>query len=218
MTEKLKDDKTAGTQVRAPCRECSRETNHLVVRAVQQQGEDEYQSIWWGTVYQIVQCQGCDAVGFRSVYSDSETVDPDGNVVQVIKFYPDPYAGRQAIGDAHLLPKDVKRIYEEALEAMNNGQPVLVGIAIRAIIETVCKAKNAPGSNLAQRIDGLVTLNLLAQGGATILHKLRVLGNNAAHEVKAHTTEELSLAMDVVDHLLATVYILPAQSEKTFGD
>ena len=40
------------------------------------------------------------------------------------------------------------------------------------------------------------------------------MGNEAAHNVKAHTQTELNLAFDVVEHLLKTVYILPQQTKR----
>jgi hypothetical protein len=61
-----------------------------------------------------------------------------------------------------------------------------------------------------------VGLGVLTQDGADILHKLRTLGNDAAHEVKPHSLQELGLAFDVVDHLLLGVYILPDHAKKTF--
>jgi hypothetical protein len=95
-------------------------------------------------------------------------------------------------------------------------QEVLCGIGIRAIIETVCKDKSATGGDLYTKINSLIPIGVLTQDGADILHKLRTLGNNAAHEVKPHTPKELGLAFDVVDHLLLGVYILPIQAKKTF--
>ncbi|MRR37470.1 DUF4145 domain-containing protein, partial [bacterium] len=59
---------------------------------------------------------------------------------------------------------------------------------------------------------------LLTGDGAQILHRLRVLGNDAAHEVKPHTAEQLALAMDVVEHLLQGAYIFPGKARHTFGE
>lgn len=80
----------------------------------------------------------------------------------------------------------------------------------------VCKDKNAAGGDLFAKINSLVVLGVLTKDGANILHKLRTLGNNAAHEVKPHTPKELGLAFDVVDHLLLGVYILPEHAKQTF--
>jgi hypothetical protein len=40
------------------------------------------------------------------------------------------------------------------------------------------------------------------------------MGNLAAHEVKEHTVEELSVAMDVIEHLLAGVYVMPEKAKR----
>ena len=40
------------------------------------------------------------------------------------------------------------------------------------------------------------------------------MGNKAAHEVKAHTRDELNLAFDVVEHLIKAVYLLPEQAKR----
>jgi hypothetical protein len=44
---------------------------------------------------------------------------------------------------------------------MNNDQPVLTGIGIRALVETVCKDRKTKGKNLAEQIDDLVTIGAL---------------------------------------------------------
>jgi hypothetical protein len=69
---------------------------------------------------------------------------------------------------------------------------------------------------LEAKIDSLVNLGVLTSEGAIILHKVRTLGNNAAHEVKPHTSEQLNLALDVAEHLLKGVYILPYFANQTF--
>lgn len=92
------------------------------------------------------------------------------------------------------------------------GLPVLTGIGIRAIVETVCNDRGATGAKLFQKINSLVALKLITQQEATVLHDLRFMGNEAAHRVKGHKSDELNLAFDVVEHLLNTVYLL---AEKT---
>ncbi len=99
---------------------------------------------------------------------------------------------------------------------MNNEQSVLAGVGIRTLIEAVCKNKKTLGTDLFRQIDGLVSQGLLTAEGAKILHKIRSLGNAAAHEIKPHTPEQLGLALDVVEHLLQGVYVLPHHAKKKF--
>lgn len=60
--------------------------------------------------------------------------------------------------------------------------------------------------------------NILTPAGAAILHRIRALGNDAAHEVRPHNDKQLGVAMDVIEHLLKDVYILPKQVEAEFGE
>ncbi|MFM0155637.1 DUF4145 domain-containing protein [Paraburkholderia sediminicola] len=108
-------------------------------------------------------------------------------------------------------------MYDETSTALANDLPVLTGIGLRALIETVCKTETAKGDNLFAKIDNLRDKGVLTKHGAAVLHNIRNLGNAAAHEVKPHSTAQLMLAMEVVEHLLMDVYILPAKAELEFG-
>ena len=176
------------------------------------------------TDYQIVQCQGCETVSFRVFSENSEDIDfsyeEDGNTVgspvQAVTLYPSRNEGRGVIKDDYLLPPKIQRIYKETINAFNNQQPVLGGMGIRALVESICKDKQAKGKDLFHKINDLVVIKVLTSDGATILHQIRTLGNDAAHEVKPHKFEQLSLAMDVCEHLLQGVYILPEHAKETF--
>ena len=110
--------------------------------------------------------------------------------------------------DARYLPPDTNRVYQETLQALNNNSPVLAGIGLRALVETVCMEKNASGKNLLEKIDDLAKQQILTPAGAAILHKIRTLGNTAAHEVNPHSETQLALGMNVIEHMLKDVYIL----------
>lgn len=214
----------ANEVVYVECRECKRDTKHLILASADISGSERlswFDQIYWGVSYQIVQCQGCDTVSFRRVSSDSESpplqVGPDEFIEdEFVEVFPLPNEGRKAIPDSRILPGNVQRIYEETILSLNGSQSVLCGIGIRALIETVAKEKNAQGRYLYGKINDLVAQGVLTQEGADILHKLRTLGNNAAHEVKPHSEQQLGLAMDVVEHLLQGVYILPHHANNTF--
>ncbi|MBN6742604.1 DUF4145 domain-containing protein [Acidithiobacillus sp. MC6.1] len=216
---KIELDKSTGTITKVTCKNCHRYTNHLVLKSAEESGSESMGpdiDFYWITSYQIIRCQGCDTLSFRSISTNSEEIDHRGGTIEYEDLYPSRTEGRKLLNGVNILPKDLMQIYRETNIALNSNQPVLAGIGIRAIIETVTKEKNASGGNLSDKIDNLVVLGVLTIDGAGILHKLRVLGNNAAHEVKVHSGAELILAMDVVEHLLQAVYILPFHAIRTF--
>ena len=218
-------NKTQGEEYMLPCSKCSGKTTHKVMASVDVRGDDEDggHSFSWRVDHQIVQCLGCKTISFRKASSNSEDYYPishdeyESDVHQ--ELYPSRIEGRKGIGDEiHYLPSNVRRIYEETLLALTNQALVLAGIGLRALLEAICKEKNAIGSDLLKRIDSLVTSSILTPMSATILHKIRTLGNAAAHEVKPHSENQLGLAMDIIEHLLNDVYILPKQAESEFEE
>ncbi|MBI1765969.1 MAG: DUF4145 domain-containing protein [Acidobacteria bacterium] len=213
-------NKSQNEEHRLPCRQCHIKTKHRVMQSVDIDNVEGTPPLayWWEDLYQIVQCNGCEEISFREVHGSSdsyvEVSDGDDIYIPDESLYPSRVAGRRQLSDMHFLPSQVANIYKETHSALCNKMPVLAGIGIRALIETVCKEKEASGKNLKENIDSLVALGVLTKDGAEILHSLRTLGNDAAHEVKPHSDEQLSIAMNVVEHLLNGVYILPQAASK----
>lgn len=209
------------------CGECRRETKHLILVDVEREGceQDENNYFDWSDKYQVIQCQGCESIVFREVHENSEDYDyvvhngTEGIVpIRRINIHPNPEKGRNLIKDYFLIPKSLQAIYKETISALNYEHLILTGVGIRAIIETICKDKSAQGSSLLRKIDDLVEQGVLTKDGSIILHKLRSLGNSAAHEVKPHDIVQLGLAVDVIDNLIKSVYIIPHHAKTTFAD
>lgn len=203
------------------CRECSKETLHVIVAAYTEQGSEDCgggNSVHWEKVDQIIQCQGCESVSFRvsSTNSDDFDWEPEGmSLNESVTYYPGRSAGLKAI-DSYLLPAGVQGIYQETVLAIENEQSILAGIGIRALIETICKDLNAEGNNLHDKINSLRAKAIVTNEGVATLHKLRVLGNDAAHEVKKHTNKQLSLALQIIEHMLDGTYIIPSKVSEAF--
>jgi hypothetical protein len=217
-------DKSINDMLKVHCVDCKKDTNHEVKASLDLRGSEDCghgNSFDWYDVYQIIRCKGCDFVSFRKVHSNSEDLDavPDGKgdwdqiYAEKEDFYPSPES-RTQIKEYVMLPPLLQGIYHETIKAINSNSQILAGIGIRAIIEAVCKDQGTSG-NLEKKINLLSDKGLLTKDGASILHQLRVLGNAAAHEVKPHSLGQLSVALDVIDHLLVGVYVLPIKAKET---
>lgn len=224
MNEYTKVEKTErGKIIKAYCRKCKNETNHEIITDYNLSGQEPmgHESFFcWESKYQIISCQGCDSVSFRETELNSEDYEQISqtewaNTIH-IDIYPDPIEGRNPLDDSYLIPMNLKNIYTETLKSINSNQPILTGIGIRAIVESVCKDQNTKGKGLENKINDLVSQGVLTKNDAGILHKLRIMGNKSAHEVQQHTAGQLNIAMDVIDHLLSGVYILPRKAKRSF--
>jgi hypothetical protein len=219
MSEKLEFDKDKNTEFRVTCNYCDGDTVHKVLSSVSLSAQEDLGRgdfiNYWGN-YQIIQCQGCRAISFRKTSGDDQSwdLDEDGEPFENPELFPGRLRGRKPLKNAWHLPKDIRGIYDETHRALCDKIKTLSAIGIRALVESVCKNKGADGKNLEDKINALVPLGILTKEGADVLHGTRFLGNQAAHELAEPTEEELDTAMDVVENLLFTVYVLPEKAKK----
>jgi hypothetical protein len=198
--------KTDGAAFWLPCSKCNRNTNHITMAKVSSRYVYNKQAEILED-YEIVQCKGCLTISF--LHREDGSMCPESTV----NVYPKRTAGRQTLPfSIFYLPERVLDIYEETISALDNNLLVLGSIGIRSTIEAICKDKLASKLNLAESIDEFAKRGFITNEGANILHGLRFMGNDSAHEVKSHTIEELLIAFDVIEHVLMGVYILPAKT------
>ena len=210
-------NKSKDKEYKLACVKCDGETYHKVLMSVNLHESENEIDLW--NDYEIVYCQGCKKVSFRSnsicsedVNYDSETGEPSFD--EDVELYPNRIAGRKQVKDMYLLPDTVLKIYKETHGALCARLNILAGIGIRVLIESVCKEKEAQGKTLENKIDGLVIKGILTSDSAETLHSTRLLGNKSAHEIVAANDVELDIAMDIVENLIKSVYVIPEKAKK----
>jgi hypothetical protein len=217
---KFEHNRDRGKELQLACGQCNAVTYHQIEYSIFVTESSRDITAW--TDYQMVSCRGCRTVSFRTCSRNSEEdyFDPETHDVELVEtefLYPSRIAGQAPLGDAYFLPGRLSRIYTETHQALSSNSPILAGIGLRAIVETICNDRSAKGKDLAEKINDLVTQGVLTAEGARLLHALRVLGNEAAHEVKPHKTEDLTTALVVVEHTLQGVYIIPKKAAALTG-
>jgi hypothetical protein len=206
----------------APCATCGRLTAHEALTEVDLHDATPDGDIQWGSSHYTIKCCGCKTVSFCEESTCTEDViqDEEGNDLQLAvtqKVYPGRVAGRPLLDNYYRLPYGVAQIYQQTHEAICYKQTILAGIGLRAIVEAVCEEKAAVGSDLSKKIDDLIVKSVIIRSGAEVLHSIRLIGNASAHEVKANSEEELATALEVVEHLLMGVYLIPQKAAKLKG-
>ncbi len=225
-SEGLVEEKTTrfnasrGDEIRIACSQCDNVTKHTVVSSVDvKERMDDFVDgggISW-TAHQIIRCVGCETYGFRRHHKDTDNFYIDGGemlLIEAEEVYPPRLVGRKKLADSRDLPFKVRLIYGETYKCLVSEMPILAAVGIRGLVEAICQEQKAPGDNLKEKVDGLVSLGVLTRSGAEILHKLRLLGNESAHEMKRHPLWRLGIAFDVAEHVLQAVYLLPEKAER----
>jgi len=166
--------------------------------------------------YQICQCLGCDTVRFRHTSWFSEDYDPEtGSPEEHIRVYPEVVTdGRGEVDDLGCFPEKIRLIYSETVKAFNCGANILAAGGLRAIVEAICKDQEVSDSNLEMKIDQLKAKSFLTQSQADLLHEERFIGNKALHEIESPKISDLKDGLDIIEGMLATIYILPEKAKR----
>lgn len=200
---KVQVNQSLNREYQVQCVECHGVTVHHPLASVDVREATDVEDMIFDSGYQIIECQGCKTVSFREDHVSTEDPEPTH------RLFPPRNVARRVIDGVWYLPTHVSTIYHETHSAIQNDMRVLAGVGIRAIVEAVCNDQKCQERDLYKRIAELAAKNVLTESGAKLLQELRVMGNQAAHEIEPHETEKLVVAMDVVDHLLTGVYVLP---------
>ncbi|WP_063808518.1 DUF4145 domain-containing protein [Burkholderia cepacia] len=202
------------------CADCRVVTRHKVLAKVEstyQEWVSDHNSVDTWLTHEIVVCGGCGDISVKksTQFSEDWDVDDHGNPYYRVDI--DIYPPRSNVGNnlrtEKGLPESIINIYLESCRAFDLELYVMAGFGLRAIVETICKDKEVGGKNLFEKIDGMEKAGLITADGTKVLHQLRNMGNDAAHELKAHSKRELTAAFEVVEYVLKGVYIIPEQAK-----
>jgi hypothetical protein len=223
------ENATKNHTLKVICKECQRETNHLVAASVETAGFEKEYDIHWSAVYQIIKCQGCDTFSFRIENSDSEIWSEIEPFMETI--YPKRSDKILANKLFYNLPFNINRLYRETIDCYNNEILILCAAGIRALVEAICfenkisdgiieikeqngTIKSERRESLEGKINGLSEKGILTKENTIVLHEHRLLGNEALHRMTAPNKEGLSIAITIIENILESIYEIPFKKMK----
>lgn len=193
----------------SPCNSCKRRTRHSVLKEAVERGDRDYD---YHASYSVIECLGCQTKSFRYLLKEIEHAYPDENgeweVPEEVLYYPSYDPNHIELEDIFSTPELVRDIYSQSILAVQAGAFTLAGLGLRGTIEAVCNDRGITGRNLESRITKLATQGLIATKDAARLHAIRFLGNDAAHEIKKPSSEQISVALKIINHLIQSLYLL----------
>ncbi|MDB5361647.1 MAG: hypothetical protein JWO51_2944 [Rhodospirillales bacterium] len=196
------------------CKSCGPRINHDEIHSHHESGDDSYHC---STYYRIIRCKGCGAVSFLYEFLDFEQAyhNSEGEFEYDTKIenYPRFIQGHKEIDGIWFVPNIVSEIYTQSLIAIRESASILAGIGLRSTIEAICNERKIPGRNLEIRISKLAASGLISKKDADRLHAIRFMGNDAAHDIKGATSNQLNVALKIVEHLMQTIYVLEKEAD-----
>lgn len=200
------------------CPKCKLLTNHTSLHKTTISEEDQHADHWTKD-FEVISCNGCDNIQFRTVFFDEYMRGwDDFNNVEYFyddkKYYPGNLISHQTIKNEFHIPSQIRIVYLETLKAMINGCYILSGVGLRAAIEAVCLEENIKGRSLEVKINNLEKGKLITEKDASRLHSIRFLGNDSVHEMEVPNEKKLRIALDIVENLIKNLYLIDIEANQ----
>jgi hypothetical protein len=195
------------------CRECHRNTNHQLdfqIQSVEQPINENVPPVVVDWLWQLLACMGCGTRCLRAGWK----VEP--NDPWEWTQYPETAEARTPKLAQYYLPAPVWDLYSQTIKARNAKALTLATAGIRATVEAICLNEKVGGANLKEKIDSLAASGKLTIESASYLHQHRYLGNEAVHDMVAPAIEEFEIALDILEHLLTSLYEMPKRMDQYF--
>ncbi|EMK8059137.1 DUF4145 domain-containing protein [Escherichia albertii] len=193
-------------KIKNHCNKCRIHTNHIILHSETIYGDpDDYH---YAEYYQMVKCCGCDTISFRREFHDLEATYPTGEDEWETPIDIDCYPPKEiTLLKTYQLPDTVRGIFSETCLAIATDSLTLAGIGVRATIEAICIDKGISGKDLSKKINNLATNGYISKKDCARLHSIRFIGNDAAHEITKPSKTSLDAVLQIIEHLLQSVYI-----------
>lgn len=194
------------------CPKCYQNTNHTSLFK-EHRGSDIDEDFQWSEEFEIIKCNGCDNLQYRTTYGDESMVaynhEEDYEThFNDYKYFPKNLKGHKIFKNIYNIPDKIRVVYIETIEAMNNNCYLLSAVGLRAIIEAICIEQNIIGRNLEIKINNLSKNKLITEKDSNRLHTIRFLGNDSVHEMEVPKEDKLNVALKIVENLINNLYLI----------
>lgn len=213
-----------------------RVTNHEVNATQKRDDGREYEYEEWDgskhtrevwdciSTYQLVSCQGCDSVSYRTVEHYRGLDEDDVTLYPKRKLLSEqlPFVDIAPRVEVSNMPRHIRQGYEEVKAAYTHKLYMLCASGLRLLVEGLCshfgiaaKDRNDKSVSLGSRIRQLQRNGKVVEEVADAFIKChKELGNGALHFGAIPDAGELKLAIDIVEVALETMFNVAPKSDE----
>jgi hypothetical protein len=189
------------------CLKCKSPTQHEVLRSQSETGSTE-QIDSYRLELQIIRCRRCQNISFKqSAWNSGESYAGD-IPNEPVAASPDP-AQRRPTVNIWELPDRVCALYKETLTGFNAMAMTLSAVGLRSVVEAACLEQGYTHLTLEMKVQELITQGDFLKRDADYLLTHRFLVDGPLLAISTPTREEFEIALQILEHLLTTLYVLP---------
>ncbi len=200
---------------KAHCNMCGPDRNHEVLHRERTEGSeqyDQYSSIDWWDLYEMLRCAGCGNITMRHTSYFSEH---DGTSVV---YYPPAVARREPRWMSELLLStkwldfneqrtSIHDLLKEVYVALHNDSRNLAGMGVRAILDQVMTEKVGDRHSFVRTLEAFKEGGFLSDHQAETLDTILEAGHATVHRGWRPSLDDLDTLLDVTESLIASTYI-----------
>lgn len=183
--------------VPAPCSVCLHETRHRVLHETSSRSEDRV------VTYAMLQCHGCGNVCLAEQVNFMDDGDKE------IVFHPSPISRKEPPWLLSLIfgnNRDLAGLLHEIYQAIHGSQYRLAAMGIRALLELVMVSKVGDLGSFGAHLDAFHAAGYVSRVAKESLSNILEIGHGATHRGYRPTEEDLKLALDIVEGVMASLY------------
>jgi hypothetical protein len=198
-------------EVPAPCSSCIRRTTHKVLYESASHDDDRI------TTYVMLECSGCH----RICLGEQVRWLPGGEVEY--NYYPSPVSRKEPdwlfsmiVGLAGNQKVDVAlgSLLHEIYQAVHGEQYRLAAMGIRALFEQIMVSKVGDLGSFEKQLDAFARAGYISLVQLDTMKATLEVGHAAMHRAYKPTEEDVKVALDIVEGVMATLYDHGTKAEK----
>lgn len=201
-------------EVQAPCSSCISQTTHKVLYEHASQNEDRI------TTNAMLECSGCH----RICLGEQVRFLPYGEVEY--NYYPSPVSRKEPdwlpymiIGLAGNQKVDgaLGSLLLEIYQTVHGGQYRLAAMGIRALLEQIMVSKVGDLGSFGEQIEAFAKAGYISLIQMDTMKATLEIGHAAMHRAYRPTEEDVKVALDIVEGVMAPLYHHRIKAEEMAG-
>ena len=195
---------------KAHCNDCGGERNHHVLHRDSTSWEAEDACVTGGTNYEMLKCAGCDKVVLREsewCSEDDPHIDRPPRYFPPSTFRPEP----KWMEDFSIAcPPGLEQPYDllkEVNVAMQNAQPYLAAMGIRALLEQMMIQRVHDNGSFDKNLQKFQEAGFVSALQREQLETVLEVGHAAIHRGYKPTEEDLATIVDLTEVLVQSIYL-----------
>jgi hypothetical protein len=202
---------------KAHCNTCLTETKHEVVARRTKEyvdfSQDGAQVVFHAKdTFEMLQCCGCEGIALKRHYKGDD--DPEGST----EYYPPRVSRREPEWMKGLAlwwqASDLQFLLREIYAALHSGSTRLAMMGARAVVDLVMLHKIDDIGGFGEKLDKFEAEGLVGRKDRKVLEAALDAGHAAVHRGHCPDAKQVNQVMDIVEHLVQSVYVLGEEAEE----